>query len=305
MKIIYEGVDITKDVTVTSAVCKDYSRGKSDSLDITFDHANRWYQWKPQNGDKIEIEHRQYKTGSMFISAISPEGNRYRILATAAKYGARQKASKCYQDTTLESLMQIVSAEAGMGYKIYGLDPKRAYRCLIRHDESAAAFLSRLAAMEGAVLKCYAGKFTMIGIDAAQSLPAAETIALTTRQAGVIYQKVETEKYKTFEVLSGSADITAQDMAVQTGLRKTVCELPARDNATAGRWARGLLLSHNRKAEMLEIETDFRPEWSAMVRLDVTGKTAMDGKWIIDAAVHDFVQNTTKASLLRVIDTVR
>ena len=77
------------------------------------------------------------------------------------------------------------------------------------------------------------------------------------------------------------------------------------DNAQAGRWARGLLLTHNREAEEIRLETTLNTRLSAMARVDVNGGTDMDGNWIVDEAEHDLYNKTSSVRLLRVIGTIQ
>lgn len=304
MELIYEGINITKDVQIVSAKGRDVSGGRSDSLDIVLENAKVWYRWKPQADDRIELVCDGYSTGGLFINAVAPEGDRFRILATSAKTTAQRKANGAFENKTLDDIMRLCAAMSGMEYKIFGIDGKFFYPYLQRNWEGSAAFLSRIAQWEGAVLKTYSGKFTMIGILAAQALSASETIALSAKQSGVLYRRYDQAKLKALTVKTPFACVTAADAGAVSGNDQTIGCLPARDPATAGRWARGMLLSINRKAEQLTIESDFHSRWSAMVRIDVTGETDAAGNWMIDEVEHDFVNRKSKATLFRCIDTV-
>lgn len=65
-----------------------------------------------------------------------------------------------------------------------------------------------------------------------------------------------------------------------------------------------MLLSQNRKAERLSIESDFHSAWTAMVRIDIAGETDANGNWVIDEAVHDFVNRKSRVTMLRCVETV-
>ena len=83
-----------------------------------------------------------------------------------------------------------------------------------------------------------------------------------------------------------------------------MCSTAARDNAQAGRWARGLLRAMNRKAETLIMDTVFDPTMTAMARVDVTGGTDADGSWLVEEAEHDLIDETTRVTLHRAITSV-
>ena len=76
-------------------------------------------------------------------------------------------------------------------------------------------------------------------------------------------------------------------------------DVPARNDIQAARWARGILTHRNRKWETLTLETEFDAGFTAMARIDVTGGTDADGRWLIDEAEHDFIAETSRAVLMR------
>ena len=73
----------------------------------------------------------------------------------------------------------------------------------------------------------------------------------------------------------------------------------------AGRWARGLLLHHNRRAETLRLQSELNAGLTAMARIDIESATDMDGAWIVDEVEHDMVDSRTTARLLRCLTTIR
>lgn len=303
MEIFYQNVNITDKVIVSSAKCRDVSDGRCDSLDIVLHQAATWHNWNPATDDKIEVTHGGYSTGEMFVSSVIPEDGKYRILATAQRSGARRKARQSFEGKTLEDIMRYCAAECGMEYRIYGIEGKIRYPYILRKDEGCAAFLSRLAKLEGAALKTYSGRLTMIGIEVAQKIRPNETMQISVRQLGSAYQRKEI-KYKTLTIKTPYVSVTATDSAAEKGVGKIYCDIPAADAATAGRWARGMLLTHNRKADTMTLHTTFRSTWSAMVRIDITGDTEANGQWIIDEVEHDFIENTSRAVMLRCIESV-
>lgn len=303
MELIYEGVDITKEVRIVSAVCRDASGGKSDSLELVLGDAEKWYGWKPQQDDKILLRREGYSTGTMYLSAVQPEEGEFRILATAQPMAARRKANKSYEDMTLETIMGLCAAECGMRWRLYGIDGGIRYRYLLRTEESCAALLDRLAGLEGAVLKCWDGQLTMIGIAKQQAAAAVETIRVTARQPGAVHTDRARARLRQLTVATPWVQVSARDTGGSGELSETQTP-PAADAATAGRWARGLLLCRNRQAEKLTVHSRFRAEWTAMLRADVTGGTTADGKWLMDEVEHDFVAGTSRVTLVRCIETI-
>ena len=113
IQILYEGTDITEVTNITRCVCRDVSHGRADSLELQFDHAAIWHLWAPKEDDKIIVNSDGYTTGTMYLNAIMPEGDGFRILATALPSAARRKAWDTYQNMTLENIVGRCAAEAG------------------------------------------------------------------------------------------------------------------------------------------------------------------------------------------------
>lgn len=304
MQLIYQGTDITDSVDVVEAVYRDVSDGRADSLDLVLEHPGAWVQWKPRLDDVMELSQGTLRTGKLFLNTIAPEEDHFRILATAAKSRTRRRAWGSYQEKTLQEIFEQCAAESKMEMKLYGIDGKLFYPYLLRKNEGCAAFLSRISNMEGACLKTFSGRYTAIGVLAAQDIPASATIELAAGQPGVSYSRRENAKYASVTVRSPYASATAYDKGAAQGEDLIISDLPAMDNATAGRWARGLILMNNRRAEELTIESELNAGFTAMARIDVSGRPDAAGEWLIDEAEHDLVNGKSRARLFRCIRTV-
>lgn len=304
MELIWNGTDITQYVNITGCIHRDVSGGRSDSLELTLDHASIWYKWKPEEDDEITITQGDYTTGKLYLNTVMPDGDQYRILATGVKKAAARKAWESYADTTFQRIAERCAAECGMVGRFYGIDGSLPYSYVLRQNEGCAAFLSRIGEWEGATIKAFNGAFRGISVKYAQEREPEQEMEITADQEGITYRRRENLKYVGLTIQTPYARATARDTAVRGGNAPILTHLPAMDNAQAGRWARGLLLMHNRRAEEFTIDTGLNTGLSAMARIDVTGNTDMSGKWLVDEAEHDLFNQRTTAKLLRVITTI-
>lgn len=304
MQIIYQGTDITAYVDVTEAVHRDYACGRCDCLDLTLDHAGVWHRWGPCQDDAIELRWGGYTTGTLYLDTVEPEDGKYRILATALRSDARRRAWESYENRRMDELFSLCAAKTQMGCRLYGMDGSITYPYLIRRNESCAAFLARLMRMEGAALKTYGGRYTAISIGAAQDGAVSETLRIDADRYGVRYRRRSGQKVQSCIVKTPYASAAAADAAVPSGACMVVCDAPAMDDVTAGRWARGLLLCANRQAETLDIETELDIAMTAMCRIDIVSASDLSGAWLVDEVKHDFVRKRSTARLLRCIRTI-
>lgn len=305
MRIYYEDREITEFVLPEACVYRDASHGKADTLEITFRRAASWHQWDPQMEDRIRILHGGCDTGEMFVDTIVPEGDRYRMIATSLPRSARRKAWECFRNVSLKTVMHRYAAECMMNESVWGADENTQYPFLMRENEGGAAFLNRLCEMEGLALKAWNRKWMAIDIITAQTLDTQSAIEIRPEQDGCRYIHQPGMKYSSLTIKSPWAEATARDANAAGGAPLTVGGLPAMDAAQAGRWARGLLLHHNRRADSLTVDSRINPGMTALVRVRVTGATCADGYWLVDEAEHDFVNDTTRTKMLRIVQTIR
>ena len=305
MQVIYQETDISRYVIPSACTHKNVSHGKADVLEIVFARPSAWHRWQPETDDRIQVFSGKYDTGTMYVNTLLPEGEQFRLIATSVPSKANRKAWDSYRDIELAALLHRLAVECGMDAKLYGMDGEIRYDYLQRENEGCAAFMEKLCTWEGIALKAYNGLFRGIGIEYAQNLPASRGWTLDAEQDGVRYIHQPGKKYSAVTVKTPWAEATAKDGDAEKGSQIVFGGLPAKDKVTAGRWARGILLSHNRQADRLRIETAFDPGVTAMTRADISGNTSANGAWIIDEVEHDLYNSNTTVNLLRVVDNIK
>lgn len=304
VQIIYEGADITKCAEITRCVHTDASHGRADCLDIEMENAEQWFRWKPRPDDSMEAVLEGYSTGRMYLSTILPENGKYRILATATPRAARKKSNGAYENMRLADIAAICAAECSMESALYGIGTDIRHTFALRTDESAPKFIGRLMRMEGAVMKAVQGRLCGISIAYAQGLKAARTIQITDRQEQTQYIRRPEKRLRGVTILTPYTRASATDTGAENTQTETYTHYPALTRAEGFRWARGILLCHNREAEELTFQTAFDPAFTAMARIDIDSENDCKGEWIVDTAEHDLKNKTSRVRLYRCIDTI-
>ena len=305
MRLFWNSKEITEYCNITGCIYRDAAGGKSDTLELTLDRASVWYRWGPEEGDEIEVTETGFETGILYLTAVIPLRDEYRILASGMKPAANRKTWAGFKNMTLRMLVERCAAESGMAGKIFGMDGNLLIPYAMRRGEGCAAFLARIGRAEGFKLKTYNGAMRAIYLPYAEEQEPRARLNLTAKQDGVTYRRRRNLKYSTLTVMSPWAKATARDESAEGVNDMTVTTLPAMDNTQAGRWARNLLREKNRLAEELTIEQTFNSRMTALSRVEVNGGTDMDGQWLIEEAEHDLKNKTTCAKMLRVISTIR
>ncbi|MBQ6960872.1 MAG: hypothetical protein IJP78_07855 [Clostridia bacterium] len=303
MTLIYKGTDITKQVDIIECVCRDVSGSESDCLNLKVDHADQWFRWGPQKNDTIQVKRNGYDSKTLYLNTVIPEDGAYRILATGAKsvpFSARWQA---FEKKTLTAIMGVCAGELGMGAKQFGVNGGITYEYLMRNNMSAPQFLEMLCNREGAVLKTLDGSYTAIGVQYAQGLSPMHEMELDDGQMDSVYIDRRDLSWASVQIKTPFGNGTARDSNAQ-GQSRVITDITVDNDGHAYRWAKGMLIMHNRKSEMLKIEMDFNPGYTAMVRIDVKSKTDAKGQWIIEEAEQDLVNGRTRAKLYRCITSV-
>lgn len=304
LRLYYEGTEITDFVTVRRCLVRDTAGERCDGMEIEFFNAGVWNGWGPAEDERIRAVLDSYDTGTLYVNTVQPEDGFYRIFATALPCRARRRMSRSYAELTLEEIVQSAAMASGMRWALYGLDGGAAIPYIQQGEESCAAFLSRLLRLEGAALKCVNGKYAGIGLLWAQELRARKTLRLTAEQKGAAYRRGG-EKLRGLRVRTPYADASAEDTSAADAARtETVTAYPAKNGVQAGRWARGLLLDRNRRCEEVRLRCGFDADMEALVRIDVEGGTAADGKWLVASAEHDLLSGTSEIWMHRCIETI-
>lgn len=305
MELYYQGVNIAPRVDIAECVHWETSGERCDCMEIALEHAAAWYAWKPKIDDAIEAGLDGYRTGKLYLNAVYPQDGRYRILATSLPRAARRRIWASYESVRLRELIASCAAECGMQGALYGVSGDIRYGYMLRRNEGPAAFLARLLAQEGAALKAVSGRLAGISILEMQAKSAVQSVELSADQPGVTHTRRDDLRLAGLTLKTPFAECTAWDDGADGGRYDVRTDIPAEDGVQAGRWARGLLLSHNRRAESLTIAGEFNPGMTAMARIDVIGRTEMAGRWMVDAVEHDFIRGKSTAALLRCVESIR
>lgn len=305
MRLVWNGKDITEYCEIAGCIHRDAAGGKSDSLELRLDRASVWYRWGPEEGDEIEVTEDGYTTGKMYLTAIIPQGDQFRVLGSSVSPAANRTAWAGFENVTFKTLMERCAAECGMTGKIFGMKENLVIPYALRRGEGCAAFLDRIGRAEGFKIKAYNGAFRAIYLPFAEEQEPSCRLTLTAKQEGVSYRRRSNAKYTGLTVLSPWAKATAKDMTAPGNNVRIITCLPAMNNIQAGRWAQNLLWDHNRQAEQITMEQRLNTAMAALSRVDIDGGTDMDGEWIVEEAEHDLKNRTSYAKMYRVMDSVR
>jgi hypothetical protein len=297
MRLVWNGKDITGDVEIAECVHKDVAGGRADSLEMTFYASEKWQRWQPEEDDVIEVTEGAFTTGKMYLSAVTPYGNKFRLIATSLPGAAIRKSWKSYRPMSIAELFEMCAAEAQMKSGLYGIDGKTAMPYMLRQEEGPIAFLSRIGEWEDIKVKAYNGTVRGIYMPWAAQMDPVVEMTLKGNEEGIYWRRRGKDLCSAVTVINKNVKATATGGGA-SGNEISLC-LPAANNIQAGRWAKGILACHNRKAEEIEMDTLFGTGIKALSRVDITGPTGMSGEWMAEEVESDLVKKRANIKMLR------
>lgn len=152
IKIDYEGVDITKSVSIFTCYHDMYAENKADSAHVVVnDVKGIWDKWAPKNGDEMAITYGPIGTGKMYVYECKPRNGLYDIKITAAPPTYREKSNKAWQKVRLLQMGEEIASRHGMKFKSYSVTDQ-LYDYILQNNQDDFSFLAFRAALEGCAL---------------------------------------------------------------------------------------------------------------------------------------------------------
>ena len=303
MRILYNGVDIYKDVSLNYAVHEMNAEKQADTLVLRFnDPRGVWSKWNPQPGDKIAFEHEAAKTGAMFIHQMRPENGLYTVRAMAMPVSCKEKRSKSWAAVHFFQLGTEIAGRHGLTLKVYGVTDQ-VYPYMAQTNETDFAFFSRLCALEGCQMVIYDGN--LIVYNEAFIEQQAPTGELQIGEAGLFnYTDARDLAYGSAEVTSGSVSGSFADPnATSTKILRPAVPIRLNNAAEAARFAKGLLREANKNGQTGSFTEELMTGYAAVsiMSLRTTKASAWDGKIFLTKVRHDYVANKSTLYFRRVI----
>ena len=300
--VIYEGADISADVSISRAWLELNATGKADRLTITFnDKRNFWGEWRPKKGDTISVNDGTAKTGLMHVVSVRPESSLMTLGAISAPNDAVAETRwKSWQEVHFMQLATEVCGRHDLSLETYGATD-HTYEYVEQRGESDLAFLAKRCAFEGYGLIVYDEKLIIYSGEYMDSQSPAGSMRLTP---GDDYRILDDdfERYGSCKVTDGRTEGTftaeeGNELSVVLADRLT-------DIGEAQRFARGLLRHKNRRLKHVRVKTgSFLDQYAtgSLVDLDAEAAGSFSGPAFVECARFDFSARTTMLEMRPVI----
>lgn len=292
VRLTYEGVDITGDVSIACAWHDMYAEGHADELLLKCaDTRSLWDVWGPKHGDRIVVSDGVATTGLMYVESVEPQSSLISIRAFSVPMEAtRERRWKSWEEVRLLQLAAEICNRYGLSYETYGVTD-RLYSYVDQGGDPDLQFLAKRCALEGAAFLVFDGKLVIYDCLWMDSQEPQGTLSIVPGQ-DYRFDADEDGRYGICKVGDGSTWGTFTADAEGKTYTKVIAD-PISNQAEADRFARGLLRHVNKRTRSLEVRTDtLMRQYAAgsLATIQAPAAASWDGKALIHHIRHDYVR---------------
>lgn len=302
IQITYKGADITEDVSINRCWHDMYAGGHADTLMLRVNDVHgMWDTWAPEIGDEIKVDYGTIGTGTMFLTAATPQNGTYDLRAMSAPATGFEIQNKAWQQVGLIQLGQEIAVRNGLSFASYGVEDQRyAY---IQQTESDFRFLHRRAMFEGCSFLVYDKQLVLYSESYMEAQPPSEVLSVTV-DGDYKYKDNRSLLYGSCEVASGS--YTGSYAAHNGASRVYKTSDPGRVGSTAeaARFAKGILRAVNKDCIGGFVHTRILPSYAAASCVELSNARApsWDGTVFLDHIRNDYSQGMSKIFFRRLLE---
>lgn len=301
-QVIYNGVDITKDIEITNCVLVDSNGGKQDYCKISFANGGKmWNEWQPQKNDKVQVINGHSNSGTMFVNGIESDNKTYVLMLLPTPTTAKKKKSRIWRNVKLSEIITDVSNGIGFKAVFFGFKDY-TYKTLSQKNQTDISFLCDICKREGYNVKVYGEKFIIYNEKTLYATETEETIkpddclfygfsegvqplsAVTVRYYDVFTKKTISYTAKAEDVKGGSETLT----------------IKVDNQAQAERFSENILASNNNKVDCGTIKLKKADVLASGSVINLSGFKNYDGKWYINESVFYTVNDDCVFSINRI-----
>ena len=294
IEVIYNGVDITDNVSISRCYHDMYGGDRSDTLNIRFnDTDNLWDAWAPAVGDEIRIDYYAISTGAMFVSKIVPQNGILDITAQSAPASGFVNRNKAWSNVHFLQIGAEIAERNSLSFHSYGVED-RLYS-YVQQSDGDFRFLNRLAQMEGCAVVIYNKKLVIYNEAFMEAQEPSETLDVTI-DGGYKYHDRRIELFGSCTIQSG---MYSGSFAIANGSDRVLvpASMPvAGSNDEAERFAKNLLRYANKGCYggyvRTPILTGYAP--ASIVELSNAKAQSWDGPVFIDHIRNDYMSGNSK-----------
>ena len=297
LKVLYNDVDITKDITVVECEHEMNAEDKPDEINIKFaDNNHLWDGWKPNNNDTIQVIDGIAKTGRMFIQSVLPENGYMNLSGSSVPEKMRKVIKENNKSWTNVKFLQVLTEIAGRNnLTLENHDAaNRTIPFIEQENISDLQFLSERCELEGCSFVIYDGKIVVYSPETIEKTTPVKTVTVKD-DTRYHYDDNSINAYGTCEIDNGSQSGMASAGINNENVLRRILEGYIDSRAEGNLYAKNILAKANRGLKTGDFQTDIMRDLSAasIVTLKTPTAASNDGNVFYTKVRHDYVKKKT------------
>ena len=295
LKIFYNGVEITKDISINSCIHDMFACSTADTLILKFNDINKvWDNWKPQNEDIISIVCGVAKSGAMYIDSVIPENGLMTLRASSIPPTAKTINNKSWENIKLLQLAKEIADRHGLGFESYGVED-RLYSYVRQDNKPDFEFLQQRCELESLAFLVYDKKLVLYSEEYLEKQTPVKTITVDTDK-DFTYTNNAQKGYGKITIKNGDLTGTYKSSNKLSKVKDIVISTYISGQEEADRFAKGILRQENKNLVTGVFKDAIMREFSAgsIAKLKTTGAYTWDGNAFISHIRQDYVKSTSK-----------
>lgn len=295
LKVLYNGKNITDDISVSSCIHDMFACSQADTLTIKFNDSKRlWDGWKPTKEDVISVSYGIAKTGAMFINSVVPENGLMTLRASSIPPTAMNKTDKSWENVHLLQLAQEIASRHGLGFESYDVADK-IYSYVRQPNIPDFEFLQQRCNLEGLAFVVYDKKLVLYDEEKLETAEPVKEVKITTEN-DFNYTDSSQNGYGKLKVTNG--DLTGNytsENGLTNSLTKTI-STSISGQEEADRFAKGLLRQENKNLTKGIFKLPLMREFSAgsVMKIKTSGASTWNGNGFVSHIRQDYVKSISK-----------
>ena len=295
LKILYNGKDITDDISVSSCIHDMFASSQADTLLIKFNDAKKlWDKWKPSKEDIITVNYGIAKTGAMYIDSVVPENSLMTLRASSIPPTALNKTDKSWENVHLLQLAKEIATRHGLEFESYDVTD-RIYDYVRQPNIPDLEFLQQRCNLEGLAFVVYDKKLVLYDEAKLENAKPVKEVKLNS-DSDFSYTDSSQNGYGKVTVSNGNltGNYTSKS-GISNVLNQTI-ETAISGQAEADRFAKGLLRQANKNLTKGVFKLPLMREFSAgsVMKIATDGVNSWNGTGFVSHIRQDYINSTSK-----------
>ena len=295
LKVFYNGVDITDDISINTCIHDMYACSTADTLTLKFNDINKvWDSWKPKNEDIISIVCGVAKSGAMYINSVVPENGLMTLRASSIPPTAKTVNNKSWENVKLLQLAKEIASRHGLGFENYGVED-RLYSYVRQDNMPDFEFLQQRCELESLAFLIYDKKLILYSEEYLEKQTPVKTITVDTDKE-FTYTDNALKGYGKITIKNGDLTGTYKSSNGLSRVKDIVIQTYMSGQDEANRFAKGILRQENKNLATGIFKDAIMREFSAgsILGIKTTGASSWNGNAFISHIRQDYVKSTSK-----------